>query len=78
MKVGVDGTVVTVSLSDLASGYVLVSVGNDDFFFEYKGEPIVVDLADLKPGNYTVDVTYSGDDYFASANDTVKVTVPYC
>ena len=76
LKVGVDGTVVTVSLSDLASGYVLVSVGNDDFFFEYKGEPIVVDLADLKPGNYTVDVTYSGDDYFASANDTVKVTVP--
>ena len=76
LEVAVNGTEVTVSLSDLASGYVLVSVGNDDFFFEYKGEPIVVDLADLKPGNYTVDVTYSGDDYFASANDTVKVTVP--
>ena len=76
LEVAVNGTEVIVSLSDLASGYVLVSVGNDDFFFEYKGEPIVVDLADLKPGNYTVDVTYSGDDYFASANDTVKVTVP--
>ncbi len=77
LEVAVNGTEVTVSLSDLASGYVLVSVGNDDFFFEYEGGPIVVDLATyLEPGNYTVDVTYSGDDYFASANDTVKVTVP--
>ncbi len=71
LEVAVNGTEVTVSLSDLASGYVLVSVGNDDFFFEYEGGPIVVDLATyLEPGNYTVDVTYSGDDYFASANDT--------
>ncbi len=77
LEVAVNGTEVIVSLSDLASGYVLVSVGNDDFFFEYEGGPIVVDLATyLEPGNYTVDVTYSGDDYFASANDTVKVTVP--
>ena len=76
LEVAVNGTEVIVSLSDLASGYVLVSVGNDDFFFEYEGGPIVVDLATyLEPGNYTVDVTYSGDDYFASANDTVK-TVP--
>ena len=77
LKVGVDGTVVTVTLDELASGYVLVSVGNDDFFFEYEGGPIVVDLATyLEPGNYTVDVTYSGDDYFASDSASAKLTVP--
>ncbi|MBR6024313.1 MAG: Ig-like domain repeat protein, partial [Methanobrevibacter sp.] len=76
LEVAVNDTVVTVSLNELAAGYVVVTVGNDSLFFEYEGGPIVVDLSDLEPGNYTVDVAYSGDEFFDSAEDSVEVSIP--
>ena len=63
-------------MNELAAGYVVVTVGNDSLFFEYEGGPIVVDLSDLEPGNYTVDVAYSGDEFFDSAEDSVEVSIP--
>ena len=76
LDVSVDGTVVTVSLNENATGYVVVSADGKDLFFEYDGEPVVVDFSDLEPGNYTVEVTYSGDDVFASDNASAKLSVP--
>ena len=76
LDVSVDGTDVTISLNENATGYVVVSADGKDLFFEYDGEPVVVDFSDLEPGNYTVEVTYSGDDVFASDNASAKLSVP--
>ncbi|SDA67919.1 Ig-like domain repeat protein [Methanobrevibacter millerae] len=75
LKVTAENATVTISLNENATGYVLVTLNDDDdMFFEFDGEDIVIDI--FFPGNYTVDVSYLGDEIFAPANDTVTLEVP--
>ena len=76
LEVTVDDTVVTISLNENATGYVVVSVAGEDLFYELDGEDIIVDLSDFEAGDYPVDVIYSGDDVFAADNATATVTIP--
>ena len=76
LKAVAEDTTVTISLNENATGFVLIDVDGDTLFYELDGEDIIVDLSDLAPGNYTVEVSYSGDDVFSEANTTASVTVP--
>ena len=75
VTVDVDGTVVSVELPEDAEGYVVVSVDGIDYYFD-ADDDIVLDLGDLVPGNYTVEVDYSGDDKYAPAIVNTTVEVP--
>ena len=75
VTVDVNDTEVSVELPEDATGYVVVSVNGTDYFFD-AGDDIALDLSDLTPGEYPVEITYSGDDKYAPATANTTVTVP--
>ena len=75
VTVNVNGTVVSVELPEDAEGHVIVSVDGKNYYFDADDE-IELDLSNLAPGNYTVEVDYSGDNKYAPAKTTADVTVP--
>ena len=75
MTADVNGTDVGIDLPDDATGYVVVSVDGKDYFFNVTDD-IELDLSDLAPGEYPVEITYSGDDKYAPATANTTVTVP--
>ena len=74
--------IVTISVApDDATGTVNVTIAGKTYYnLPVENGTIVISILDLKAGNYTVDVTYSGDDkYFPSSNSTtfeVKKILP--
>ncbi|WP_407378953.1 Ig-like domain repeat protein, partial [Methanobrevibacter sp.] len=75
VTVDVNDTEVSVELPEDATGYVVVSVNGTDYFFD-AGDDIALDLSDLAPGEYPVEIAYSGDDKYAPATANTTVTVP--
>ncbi|MBQ9026626.1 MAG: PQQ-binding-like beta-propeller repeat protein, partial [Methanobrevibacter sp.] len=71
----VNGSDVSVELPEDAEGYVVVSVDGKKYYFDADDE-IALDLSDLAPGEYPVEITYSGDDKYASSTVNTTVTVP--
>ncbi|WP_407379341.1 Ig-like domain repeat protein [Methanobrevibacter sp.] len=75
VTVAVNDSDVSVELPEDAEGYVVVSVGDKKYYFDADDE-IELDLSDLAPGEYPVEITYSGDDKYAPATANTTVTVP--
>ena len=75
ITVNVNGSVVSVELPEDAEGYVIVSVDGKNYYFDADDE-IELDLSDLAPGNYPVDVIYSGDNKYAPAITNATVEIP--
>ena len=73
--VDVNSSVVSVELPKDAEGYVVVSVGGNKYYFDADDE-IELDLSNLSPGNYTVEVAYSGDGKYAPTTVNTTVEVP--
>ncbi len=76
LKAFAEDSDVIITLNKDATGMLLVDVEGTVLFFPALGEPIVVDLFFLNPGNYTIGVEYLGDEVFAPANATVTLSIP--
>jgi hypothetical protein len=70
-----DGKVV-VELPEDATGNVTVSVGGNDYTVPVRDGRAIVDISDLKPGDYAVDATYSGDDKYESGSVHTSISLP--
>ena len=76
LKLDIDGTVITVSINDAATGDIIVTVG-DIAFVQDASELAPIDVSEyLSNGTYSVTVKYVGDDVFANATQSGSVTVP--
>ena len=76
LKLDIDGTVITVSINDAATGDIIVTVG-DIAFVQDASELAPIDVSEyLGNGTYPVTVKYLGDDVFANATQSGSVTVP--
>jgi hypothetical protein len=75
MNVTYDNGKVVVDLPDDATGKVTVKVNGKDYTAPVKDGKAVVDVGDLKPGDYKVEAKYSGDDKYepGKASDTISV-----
>ena len=58
---------VTVSVTDGATGHVILSIGNDTYFVYLENSTATIPIAGLDPGNYDISVYYSGDDEYQNA-----------
>ena len=66
-----DNAVVEVSVPDDATGTVTVTIDGKDYTANVTAGKALIVVPGLKAGNYTVDVSYSGDDkYKPSSNST--------
>ena len=74
IQVGEDA-VITVTVPDDATGYVLVDVGGVKSYGEIENGKATITIPGLAEGNYTVTVTYTGDDKYAGNSTSVNVTV---
>ncbi|WP_407379562.1 Ig-like domain repeat protein [Methanobrevibacter sp.] len=74
ITINVNDNIVSVELPEDAEGYVIISVDGKNYYFDADDE-IELDISDLAPGNYTVEVLYSGDNKYAPdmANTTVEI-----
>ena len=70
-----DKAVIEVTLPKDAAGTVTVTVDGKDYTANVTGGKATVIVPDLKAGNYTADVTYSGDDKYASSADSTGFEV---
>ena len=67
--------VINITLNETASGEVLIDVNGTVYHRYVDGGKTNLTLNGLNDGNYTVTVTYLGDDYFNSNSTTVYFTV---
>ena len=67
--------VVNVTVPEDAKGNVTVSVGGKNYTAPVKDGKATVSVPNLKSGNYTVDVTYSGDDNYSPVSKSSNATV---
>ena len=74
VEVGEDA-VVEVTLPKDATGTVTVSVGGKNYTAPVKDGKATVTVPDLGAGEHVADVTYSGDDKYKPASDTIPVVV---
>ena len=70
-----NGTVIVHVPKD-ATGNVTVKVGNETYVAEVSNGTAVINLNETTPGTRTAEVTYSGDDNYASKSVTTTVNVP--
>ena len=77
VEVNVTNSTVTVELPSDATGNVTVKIdGVEHDVIKISEVPIVIDISDVKPGNHTIEVIYSGDDEYTSASESVYFEVP--
>ena len=67
--------VVNVTVPEDAKGNVTVSVDGKNYTAPVKDGKATVSVPNLKSGNYTVDVTYSGDDNYSPVSKSSNATV---
>ena len=67
--------VVNVTVPEDAKGNVTVSVDGKNYTAPVKDGKATVSVPNLKSGNYTVDVTYSGDNNYSPVSKSVNATV---
>ena len=58
---------VTVSVTDGATGYVILNIGNDTYFAYLENSTATIPIAGLEPGNHDISVYYSGDNEYQNA-----------
>ena len=70
-----EDAVVEVTLPEDATGEVTVSVGGKNYTAPVKDGKATVTVPGLPAGDYTADVTYSGDDKYEPVSDTAPISV---
>ena len=70
-----ENLIIAVNLPMDAVGNVTASVDGVDYVSPVVNGVAIITVADLAEGNYTIDITYSGDDKYNSVYEEVKVTV---
>ena len=76
VDIKIEGDEIVVELPEDATGNVTVSINGKTQTVPVIDGKAVVNISDLEPGNYTVDVTYSGDDKYPSASNSTSFEVP--
>ena len=66
---------VNVELPEDATGTVTATVGSKEYTVSVKNGKATITISELAAGNYTIPVTYSGDDKYNSETEEVNVTV---
>ena len=70
-----NGTVVVV-VPENATGNITIKIGDKEYEAPIEDGVAKVIINDTEPGEYNVEVLYSGDDNYENASTTSKVTVP--
>ena len=70
-----DVVVINVTTNDDASGIVLIKVNNTEYKVAIINGTAVLELYNVVSGNYSVNVTYDGDDVYANSSNSTKFTV---
>ena len=70
-----DNAVIEVTVPDDATGNVTVTIDGKSYTANVSGGKATVVVPDLKAGNHTVDVKYSGDDKYNSSTDSADLEV---
>ena len=76
LKASVENTTVSVSVDKDATGYVVVDVDGTSYYAEVKNGNAVIEIPALRPGSYSADVTYAGDENYKNATASVSIVVP--
>ena len=66
---------VTVTVDENATGTVLVEVGANKYYADISNGKAAVDVVGLTAGEYTAEITYTGDDKYGEAKTTAAVKV---
>ena len=74
IKVGEDA-VISVKLASDATGEVVITVNGEDYTAAIENGVASVTVSDLKAGDYTVTVKYSGDNNYNANQNTTEFTV---
>jgi len=67
--------VIEITVPGDATGTVTVTIDGEDYPVSVGGGKAILVLPDLKVKNYTVEVTYNGDNKYLTSNNTCKFTV---
>lgn len=59
-----------------ATGLLLVDIDGKHYYAPIENGTASITVPALEPGNYTANVTYTGDDFYDGATKTVEFTVP--
>ena len=70
-----DDEVITITLPEDATNYVLCQLGDKQLFAELENGKATISIPDLAEGNYTISVTYVGDDKYNGTNGTASFEV---
>ena len=70
-----EDAVIEISVPDDATGNVTVTIDNKTYTANVSGGKAVVTVLGLKAGNYSVDVSYSGDDKYMPSSNTTDLEV---
>jgi hypothetical protein len=70
-----ENTTISISINNQATGNVSFTLDNVDYSFKASEGNFVKIISDLKAGDYSVNVTYSGDSIFGRANKVVSFNV---
>ena len=70
-----DNAVIEVSGPEDATGSVTVTVDGKNYTANVTGGKATVIIPDIKAGNHTVEVSYSGDDKYAPSNNSASLEV---
>ncbi|WP_407380094.1 Ig-like domain repeat protein [Methanobrevibacter sp.] len=66
---------VSIELNEDATGYLLVEVDGITSYAPIENGQATVELPELEPGDYTVEVTYTGDRKYGAATASENITV---
>ena len=71
-----NSSVYSISLPGDASGTLTVRIDGKNYTAKLLNGKAAVDVDNLAPGNYTVEIDYSGDGKYSSVSKTTKLEVP--
>ena len=72
----IKNSTLTLTLPADATGIVLAKVDGKGYYAEVENGNAVIEIPELAPGKYPVDVIYSGDDNYNNASLTTELEIP--
>ena len=69
-------TTFTIHVPEDAEGYLLVDVDGKKYYAPVENGTATVSVPGLAPGNYSANITYTGDDSYPAVSATADFTVP--
>ena len=69
-------TTFTIHVPEDAEGYLLVDVDGKKYYAPIENGTATVSVPGLAPGNYSANITYTGDDSYPAVSATADFTVP--